>query len=330
MIVELFYFDGCPSHEPLVEQLPEILARAGVDARVELRRVESDEDAQRLRFLGSPTIRIGGRDIEPGAEQREDFGLKCRLYRTPSGLIGLPPEQWIFTALGSETPADRASLTPTETLLLDRSTKDRLEDCPPESRRLHRRVLRGFAQGTPPSRRELERWAQELDVDLDSTLSALETNDVLRRDLATGTVALAYPFSATPTDFRVALDSTAQEVFAMCAVDALGIPTLAGRNARITSRDRSSGAQIEIQLEPSGAFRSEPHETVVVAAVAGEGPSASCCCPYISFASDRASAQVLLESWPGIEGEIVELPAAIDAGRRIFGALLEPATGESG
>jgi hypothetical protein len=115
----------------------------------------------------------------------------------------------------------------------------------------------------------------------------------------------------------------------MCAVDALGIPPLANRSALIRSRDRSSGEEIEIRLEPSGAFRSDPAEAVVVAAMAGEGPSASCCCPYISFASDRASAQALLDSWPGIDGEIVALPAAIDAGRRIFGASLGPAIEEA-
>jgi hypothetical protein len=97
--VELFYFDGCPSHEPLAERLSELLAQVGIDERLELRRVESDADARRLHFLGSPTVRVDGRDIEPGAEARDDFGLKCRLYRTPAGLRGLPPEEWIVAAL---------------------------------------------------------------------------------------------------------------------------------------------------------------------------------------------------------------------------------------
>jgi hypothetical protein len=182
MMVELFYFDGCPGHQPLVEQLPDVLERAGVEAQVEMRRVESDEDAQRLHFLGSPTIRIDGRDIEPGAEEREDFGLKCRLYRTPSGLVGLPPERWIFTALGVEVSSGEVSLSPTETLLLDRSTKDRLTGCPPGARQLHRRVLHGFAEGRPPSRADLERWALELDLDLDAALGQLEAHDVMKRD----------------------------------------------------------------------------------------------------------------------------------------------------
>ena len=103
MTIELLYFDGCPSYEPLADRLPALLAQAGIDARLELRRVVSDADARRLRFLGSPTVRVDGRDIEPGAETRDDFGLKCRLYRTPAGLRGLPPEEWIVGALAGET-----------------------------------------------------------------------------------------------------------------------------------------------------------------------------------------------------------------------------------
>jgi hypothetical protein len=57
------------------------------------------EQAQRARFLGSPAIRVGGRDVDPGAARRSDFGLKCRICQTPEGLTGLPPDQWILDAL---------------------------------------------------------------------------------------------------------------------------------------------------------------------------------------------------------------------------------------
>ena len=57
----------------------------------------------REHFLGSPTVRVDGRDVEPGAEQRQDFGMKCRLYATPDGLRGTPPDQWALDALSQET-----------------------------------------------------------------------------------------------------------------------------------------------------------------------------------------------------------------------------------
>jgi hypothetical protein len=97
--VELLYFDGCPSYERLLPRLSVLVAGADPDAEVELRRVESIEAAERERFLGSPTVRVDGADIDPGAASREDFGLKCRLYRTEEGTSGLPPEEWVRDAL---------------------------------------------------------------------------------------------------------------------------------------------------------------------------------------------------------------------------------------
>ena len=99
MRIQLLYFDGCPNHETLVPKLRAILAAEGVAEEVELRRVESLEAAERERFLGSPTVRINGEDIEPGAGERIDFGLKCRLFRSDAGVSGVPPEEWITTAI---------------------------------------------------------------------------------------------------------------------------------------------------------------------------------------------------------------------------------------
>ncbi len=99
MKVELLYFDGCPSHEPLVASVRKLLAETGVEADLELRRVESVEAAEGERFLGSPTVRVDGIDIDPGAAARDDYGLKCRLYRDGDGARPTPPEEWIRAAL---------------------------------------------------------------------------------------------------------------------------------------------------------------------------------------------------------------------------------------
>ena len=64
--------------------------------------METIEDAERERFLGSPSVRIDGRDIEPGTGQRTDYGLKCRLYRTEDGMRGQPPEEWVLAALARQ------------------------------------------------------------------------------------------------------------------------------------------------------------------------------------------------------------------------------------
>jgi hypothetical protein len=99
MKIELLYFDGCPSYAELLPQLRELLASAGIDEDIELRRVETPDDAERERFLGSPTVRINGDDVDPTANDRDDFGLKCRLYRTEAGLLRTPPKSWIGAKL---------------------------------------------------------------------------------------------------------------------------------------------------------------------------------------------------------------------------------------
>ncbi len=97
MTLEVLYFDGCPSHERL---LPVLRALAGEHGLVlSQRRIESAADAEQARFLGSPSVRVNGIDVEPGAHQRTDFGMKCRLYRSPDGHSGLPPRRWIADAL---------------------------------------------------------------------------------------------------------------------------------------------------------------------------------------------------------------------------------------
>jgi hypothetical protein len=99
MRVELLYFDGCPTYERLLPRLRELIDETAPGAELELRKVSSPEDAERERFLGSPTVRVDGVDVDPGAGMREEFGLECRLYRSDEGASPAPPEKWIRAAL---------------------------------------------------------------------------------------------------------------------------------------------------------------------------------------------------------------------------------------
>jgi hypothetical protein len=64
-----------------------------------VRRVGTPAAAAAQCFLGSPTVRVDGVDIDPSAAERADFGVKCRLYRSDHGQSPLPPEEWIAAAL---------------------------------------------------------------------------------------------------------------------------------------------------------------------------------------------------------------------------------------
>jgi hypothetical protein len=91
MKVELLWWEGCPSHPDALEDLQRVLREEGIGAEVELVEVESDEQAHRERFPGSPTIRLDGEDaIAP--PQGEPFSLTCRVYRLRDGRISPTPD----------------------------------------------------------------------------------------------------------------------------------------------------------------------------------------------------------------------------------------------
>jgi hypothetical protein len=96
--VEVLYFDGCPTYVAATRILREVLSELGVEAEVELVAVKSDEEAKRLRFPGSPTLRVDGRDLFPVPE-RSVWALGCRTYATPEGLKGYPTREMIRDVL---------------------------------------------------------------------------------------------------------------------------------------------------------------------------------------------------------------------------------------
>ena len=92
MKVEVLWWQGCPSTPGAVEELRRVLREEGGDpAAVELVEVESDEQAERERFPGSPTIRIDGEDAVPAAEA-DPVGLTCRVYRLRDGSPSPTPD----------------------------------------------------------------------------------------------------------------------------------------------------------------------------------------------------------------------------------------------
>jgi hypothetical protein len=90
MKIEFLFWDGCPSHPEARALLAEVLAERGLDAEVEEHEVTTTEEAERLAFPGSPTIRVDGRDIDAkGAGARP--ALTCRIYHRPDGRVSPVP-----------------------------------------------------------------------------------------------------------------------------------------------------------------------------------------------------------------------------------------------
>jgi hypothetical protein len=96
--VEVLGFAGCPNVAPALAMLERLAAELKV--AVDVDRIDiAAEDAGTLRFLGSPSVRVNGHDVEPGSDQRADFSYSCRTYATPFGRSGVPDEEWVRAAL---------------------------------------------------------------------------------------------------------------------------------------------------------------------------------------------------------------------------------------
>ncbi len=101
--VKVLAFDGCPNIDRAWERARLAMSRTTGTAKLELVLIESDEHAQRARFLGSPSVRVDGVDVEPEAQRRDDYGLKCRIYAVDGRIDGAPPTDWIASALRGGT-----------------------------------------------------------------------------------------------------------------------------------------------------------------------------------------------------------------------------------
>jgi hypothetical protein len=98
MKVQILYFEGCPTYLQAEETLRKVLAEESIEVRVELVAVNTDEEAQEIRFPGSPTIRVDGEDLFP-VPDRSQYALGCRMYATPEGLRGSPTAEMMHEAL---------------------------------------------------------------------------------------------------------------------------------------------------------------------------------------------------------------------------------------
>ena len=104
--VEVLYFDECPNHEHAVALVKRALAAEQIAAPIQLIRVETDAEAQRYGFYGSPSIRINGEDVAPlpaGATP----GLACRVYGLPDGHLAPVPAYEAFLNALHQTQWDR-------------------------------------------------------------------------------------------------------------------------------------------------------------------------------------------------------------------------------
>jgi len=335
--VEILYFEGCPNHGPSRELVERIAAELRVVPDIDLVEVTDADSANELRFLGSPTVRVNGRDVEPGAEERRDFAFSCRIYQTDQGLSGQPSTGWIREALteAGKVSTEHASLSDRGEQLPPRvAAALAAAEIPPSKLGAARRrrlskpelelyfwILRRFRTQGRPSDAEIGEAAKRHGLDAEHALERLAREDLVHRD-RDSQIAVAYPFSGRPTAHRVRFPG-GHEVFAMCAIDALGIAPMFREPIEVSSQDPLSGDEIRSRVEPDGDADWWPPSAVVVAGVLDrQGDSCACCCPVLNFFASTENAERWLAEHPEVRGDVITMQEAIVAGRAVFGDVL--------
>ena len=193
----------------------------------------------------------------------------------------------------------------------------------PAARQLHQAVLAAFiAAGQPPPAAELERLIRSGAGDSDRVRTELTEADLLAFT-PRGEIRAAYPFSPAPTPIRVRWDG-GPDVYAMCAIDALGMSAMLGRP--VTASEPGTGRAVTLTVDASRA-RWAPRTAVVFAGDAGDPgcPSVDRCCGYISFFATGRAARAWARRHPEITGTVLRQAGALRIGIDTFGALLQPA-----
>lgn len=210
-------------------------------------------------------------------------------------------------------------------------TSIRVHGGTPPARAIHTMVLRSFAAtGHPPDPAALADGAPA-GHDLTLVLGELHDRDVVRLD-DDGKVRVAYPFSAVPTAHTVTI-ADGPTVWAMCAIDALGIAAMLGRDVSIAPNDPATGEPIRVRVT-GGQATWTPDAAVVFDGAdestrddpAGRECSmvvADGCCGVMNFFASRAGANAWLAAHPTVTGMVLTQEQALRLGVDIFGSLLE-------
>ncbi len=198
------------------------------------------------------------------------------------------------------------------------------EPVDPITRSIYQFVLRTFAQtGLPPSVDAIVKALNLPDLAMaEQYVNDIQAKDGLYRDGATGQILSAYPFSAAPTVHRVTLAGK-QDVYAMCAIDALGMPLMLDMDAVIHSNCPQCGNAITLNITKGAIAGVNPRKVVVVRASA----SATCCaataqCPYINYFCNADHARLWQSSQAQLTSTVLSLAEAFERGRTVFADLL--------
>ena len=158
-----------------------------------------------------------------------------------------------------------------------------------DARRLHRSLIEAvLATGAVPSTGDLAARLETSEGVVISRLAALAVADYLALD-GSGRVVCLYPFSVVPTPHVVAIDGKPR--YAMCAIDALGIPAMLDRELDVAGRCAVCNAPITLRVRPGTIVAATPPGAMVVARRDEAEPAFAACCPFTVFTCGQKHAE---------------------------------------
>jgi hypothetical protein len=101
--IEILVFDGCPNSGLAEKLVRETVVELGIDANIQIISVIDNDEAVAKRFLGSPSVRIDGKDLEVKEDELTQYSMRCRVYRRGGSQYGVPPKDLLVSALSSAT-----------------------------------------------------------------------------------------------------------------------------------------------------------------------------------------------------------------------------------
>ena len=97
--IDLLFVEGCLGYEQVVKFIDEIIEEKVISADINLIKIDNSSDASRLQFAGSPTVRVGGMDIERDLAGSKEYGLRNRLYCREGKVYSYPSKRMIEDAI---------------------------------------------------------------------------------------------------------------------------------------------------------------------------------------------------------------------------------------
>lgn len=164
-------------------------------------------------------------------------------------------------------------------------------------------------------RKEFDEFQMEK---VDAILNKLDQVDAIHLDNDKATIAAAYPFSGSETSHQVFLKRKGFKVYAMCAIDALGVSFMFDCDVSVDSLCFHCGDRIEIEVKNNEIVTLNPRRTVVWCDMEYSECAATSLCKNINFFSSEDHYKKWQRRKPKTKGYLLQIDEAFYLGKLFF------------